>query len=301
MNIRKTGRATRATTGLALAGILMLTMGTEACAETQEESAQEASSQLVSAEQEAPAGDDEAAQQEAPGGDDEATQQEAPGGDEAAQQEAPAADEAAQQEAPAADEAAQQEAPAADEAAQQEAPRGDEAAQQEAPGGDEAAQQEEPAQEDPPGRQPSQDVRDTIERFKQVDPAISQFFENAAGYVVFPNIGKAGFGVGGAHGNGEVFESGQVIGKASMTQVTIGLQLGGQEYSELIFFKEPLDLERFTAGGLELAAQVSAVAITAGAADGANYKDGVVVFTRTKAGLMAEASVGGQNFSYEPY
>ncbi len=238
MTIRKTGRAGRAATGLALAGVLMLAMGAEACAETQEEStqeepAQEASAQLASAEQEAPGGD--------------------------------------------------------------------EAAQQEVPAGDEAAQQEEPAQEDPPGRQPSQDVRDTIERFRQVDPGISDFFANSAGDVVFPNIGKAGFGVGGAHGNGEVFESGQVIGKASMTQVTIGLQLGGQEYSELIFFAEPLDLERFTAGGLELAAQVSAVAITAGAADGANYKDGVVVFTRTKAGLMAEASVGGQNFSYEPY
>jgi len=244
MNIRKTGLATRVTTGLALAGVLMLAMGTEACAETQEESAQEDSAGLVSAEQEAPGGD---------------------------------------------------------EAAQQEAPAGDEAAEQEAPGADEAAQQEEPAQEDPPGRQPSQDVRDTIERFKQVDSGISEFFENAAGYVVFPNIGKAGFGVGGAHGNGEVFESGKVIGKASMTQVTIGLQVGGQEYSEVIFFEEKLDLQRFTQGSLELAAQVSAVAITAGAADGANYKDGVVVFTQTKAGLMAEASVGGQKFSYQPY
>ncbi len=227
MTIRKTGRATRVTTGLALAGVLMLAMGTEACAETQEEPAQgepaqEASAELASAEQEAPAGD-------------------------------------------------------------------------------EAAQQEAPAQEDPQGRQPSRDVRDTIERFKQLDPGISEFFENAAGYVVFPNIGKAGFGVGGAHGNGEVFESGKVIGKASMTQITIGLQVGGQEYSEVIFFDEKLDLERFTQGGLELAAQVSAVAITAGAAEGANYKDGVVVFTRTKAGLMAEASVGGQKFSYQPY
>lgn len=232
MTIRKTGPATRVTNGLALAGVLMLALGTEACAEAQEEPAQEASAQLASAEQD-------------------------PGGDEAAQQEAPA--------------------------------------------GDETAQQEEPAQEDPPGRQPSQDVRDTIERFKQVDSGISEFFENAAGYVVFPNIGKAGFGVGGAHGNGQVFESGQVIGKASMTQITIGLQLGGQEYSEVIFFERDSDLDDFTAGTLELAAQVSAVALSAGAAAGADYRNGVVVFTRTKAGLMAEASVGGQNFSYQPY
>ena len=238
MTIRKTGRAGRAATGLALAGVLMLAMGAEACAETQEEStqeepAQEASAQLASAEQEAPGGD--------------------------------------------------------------------EAAQQEVPAGDETAQQEEPAQEDPPERQPSRNVRDTIERFRQVDPGISDFFANSAGYVVFPNIGKAGFGVGGAHGNAEVFESGKVIGKASMTQVTIGLQLGGQEYSEVIFFERDSDLEDFTAGRLELAAQVSAVALSAGAAAGADYRDGVVVFTRTKAGLMAEASVGGQKFSYQPY
>ena len=237
MTTRKTGRAARAATGLALAGVLMLAMGTEACAETQEESAQEEPGQEVSAQ---PA----SAEQE---------------------------------------------------------PAGDEAAQQEAPGGDEAAQQQEPAQEDPPGRQPSRDVRDTIERFKQVDPGISEFFENAAGYVVFPNIGKAGLGVGGAHGNGEVFESGKVIGKASMTQVTIGLQLGGQEYSEVIFFERDSDLEGFTAGRLELAAQVSAVALSAGAAAGADYRNGVVVFTRTKAGLMAEASVGGQKFGYQSY
>ena len=117
----------------------------------------------------------------------------------------------------------------------------------------------------------------------------------------FPSVGKAGLGIGGAHGNGEVFESGKVIGKASMTQVTIGLQLGGQEYSEAIFFDRDSDLEDFTAGRLELAAQVSAVALSAGAAAGADYRNGVVVFTRTKAGLMAEASVGGQKFSYEPY
>ena len=248
MTTWKTGRAARATTGLALAVVFVLAMGTQACAETQEEvaqeePAQEASAQPASAEQE-------------------------PGGEEAAQQEAPS---------------------------------GDEAAQQEAPGGDEAAQQEKPAQEDPPERQPNRDVRDTIERFKQVDPGISEFFESAAGYVVFPNIGKAGLGVGGAHGNGECFESGKVIGKASMTQVTIGLQLGGQEYSELIFFERDSDLEDFTAGRLELAAQVSAVALSAGAAAGADYRNGVVVFTRTKAGLMAEASVGGQKFSYQPY
>jgi lipid-binding SYLF domain-containing protein len=157
-------------------------------------------------------------------------------------------------------------------------------------------------QEAPPVRQPRRDVQGTIDAYLAADPGLSKFFDNAAGYVVFPGIGKAGLGIGGAHGNGEVIAKGRgAIGKASMTQVTVGVQIGGQEYSEIIFFAEPVDLERFTAGSLELAAQVSAVAITAGAAEGSDYKDGVVVFTRTKSGMMAEASVGGQDFKYEAY
>jgi lipid-binding SYLF domain-containing protein len=157
-------------------------------------------------------------------------------------------------------------------------------------------------QEAPPVRQPRRDVQATIDAYLAADPGLSKFFDNAAGYVVFPGIGKAGLGIGGAHGNGELIAKGRgAIGKASMTQVTVGVQIGGQEYSEIIFLAEPVDLERFTSGGLELAAQVSAVAITAGAADGADYKDGVAVFTRTKSGMMAEASVGGQDFKYEKY
>ncbi len=166
-----------------------------------------------------------------------------------------------------------------------------------------AADQEEPQeQEAPPIRPPRRDVQATIDAYLAADPGLSKFFDNAAGFVVFPGIGKAGLGIGGAHGNGEVIAKGKgAIGKASMTQVTVGVQIGGQEYSEIIFLAEPVDLERFTSGGLELAAQVSAVAITAGAADGADYKDGVAVFTRTKSGMMAEASVGGQDFKYEAY
>ncbi len=171
-------------------------------------------------------------------------------------------------------------------------------------GGDDQ-QQQEPEQEEPeaaPVRQPGADVQQTIARFKEADPGISKFFDNAAGYVVYPNIGKAGLGIGGAHGNGEVIaKDAGAIGKSSITQVTVGVQIGGQEYSEIIFFETDLDLDRFKAGNLELAAQVSAVAITAGAADGANYKDGVAVFTRTKSGMMGEASVGGQKLSYEAY
>ena len=191
-------------------------------------------------------------------------------------------------------EAARTEEPAVGESAGQEADqeRSPQEAPQEGQGEEEAA----------PIRQPSKEVQETIDRFKQLDPTLSEFFDNAAGYVVFASIGKGGLGIGGAHGNGEVIARGKgAIGKSSITQITVGLQIGGQEYSEIIFFETDLDLERFTKGGLELAAQVSAVAITAGAADGANYKDGVAVFTRTKSGMMGEASVGGQQFSYEPY
>ena len=160
----------------------------------------------------------------------------------------------------------------------------------------------EPRQQESPKRQPRGDVQETIDAYLKADPEMSKFFDNAAGYAVFPAIGKGGFIVGGAHGEGELIAKGRgAIGKASMTQVTYGLQFGGQDYNEIIFFETPVDVERFKTGGLELAAQVSIVVVTLGAADGADYKDGVAVFTRTKAGAMYEASVGGQGFDFDPY
>jgi len=132
------------------------------------------------------------------------------------------------------------------------------------------------------------------------DEGMQDWFNNAAGYAVFPSVGKGGIGIGGAHGKGLVIAGDQVIGKTSLSQVTVGLQLGGQAYAEFIFFRDQTALDDFKRGNYEMGAQASAVAATAGAAADADYNSGVAVFTNTTGGLMFEASVGGQKFKFEP-
>jgi lipid-binding SYLF domain-containing protein len=139
-----------------------------------------------------------------------------------------------------------------------------------------------------------------IAEFKTADPSIETFFNEAHGYAIFPEIAKGAVGIGGASGDGVVFEKGQSIGSSSMSQVTIGLALGGQTYREAIFFKDKAALEDFKNGNFEFAAEASAVAVKSGAAKTANYDHGVAIFTMAKGGLMFEASVGGQKFSYDP-
>jgi lipid-binding SYLF domain-containing protein len=143
-------------------------------------------------------------------------------------------------------------------------------------------------------------VAEAIADFKRKDPGIKRFFNTAHGYAIFPTVGKGGMGIGGAYGDGEVYRRGAFIGYTSVSQVTIGFQLGGQAYSEVIFFKDKAALNRFTEGNFELSAQASAVAVTAGAAANAGYHNGVAIFTLAKGGLMYEASVGGQKFSFTP-
>lgn len=143
-------------------------------------------------------------------------------------------------------------------------------------------------------------VAQVIADFKNRDPSIKRFFANAHGYAVFPTVGKGGIGIGGAYGEGEVYERGRHIGTASLTQLTIGFQLGGQAYSEIVFFKDKKTTDDFKKGNFELSAQASAVAATAGAAANADYDKGVAIFTLIKGGLMYEASVGGQKFSFTP-
>jgi len=140
-----------------------------------------------------------------------------------------------------------------------------------------------------------------IKDLKRADPGLSRFFDDAAGYAVFATVGKGAVGIGGAHGTGVLFEKGTSVGEATLTQVTVGLQLGGQAYSEVIFFETEKSLADFKKGGFAMAAQVSAVAASAGASANAKYVQGVSVFTLSKGGLMAEASVGGQKFSYRPF
>ena len=143
-------------------------------------------------------------------------------------------------------------------------------------------------------------ARDTIAAFKKADPSIATFFKKAHGYVVFPEITKGAIGIGGAAGDGTVFERGTAIGSSSLTQVTIGLQLGGQTYSEVIFFKDKAALGNFKGGNYELAAGASAIALEDGASKTADYNNGVAIFTMGTGGLMFEASIGGQKFSFEP-
>ncbi len=135
---------------------------------------------------------------------------------------------------------------------------------------------------------------------KEKDPSIERFFDESAGYAVFPTVGKGGIGIGGARGKGLVIVDGKVDGKTTLTQVTVGFQLGGQTYSEFIFFKDDASLEQFRRGNFEMGAQASAVAVTAGASADANYDKGVAVFTNVKGGLMYEATIAGQKFKYEP-
>src|SRR5262245_7278005 len=139
-----------------------------------------------------------------------------------------------------------------------------------------------------------------IAEFKNADPSIETFFNNSYGYAIFPEIAKGALGIGGASGDGTVFQGGQAIGSSSMSQVTIGLALGGQPERRAIFFKDQAALDNFKQGNYEFAAEASAVAVKTGAAKTANYDHGVAIFTMAKGGLMFEASVGGQKFSYDP-
>ena len=134
---------------------------------------------------------------------------------------------------------------------------------------------------------------------KEKDPALVKWFDEAYAYAVFPKVGKGGIGIGGAHGKGIVIRGDTTIATTSLSQVTLGFQLGGQVYSQFVLFKDKTAFEHFSRGNFEMGAQVSAVAVTLGASADANYDGGVAVFTIAEGGLMYEATVGGQKFKYE--
>ena len=144
------------------------------------------------------------------------------------------------------------------------------------------------------------EVEGQLNVMKAQDPSFEDFLRNAYAYAVFPNVGKGGLGVGAAFGRGEVYENGEMIGHAALEQGTIGLQIGGQNYAEVIAFQGKSALDRFTSNRLEVTAQASAVALKSGAAKTARYTDGVAIFVNVKGGLMAEAAVGGQRFTFTP-
>lgn len=143
------------------------------------------------------------------------------------------------------------------------------------------------------------DVPAVIQKFKDKDPGLAKVFADAHGYAVFPTVGKGGMVVGAARGKGYVYQGGRLIGRSTLTQVSIGLQLGGQAYSEVVFLKDAAALDSFKSGRLKLDAQASAVALTARASADLAYRNGVAIVTMAKGGLMYEASVGGQKFSFK--
>ncbi|MEN8759240.1 MAG: hypothetical protein ABF303_12340 [Desulfobacterales bacterium] len=161
---------------------------------------------------------------------------------------------------------------------------------------------------------------DTTDVFKKSE-AVQPFFKNAYGYAVFPTIGKAGIGIGGSYGTGQVYQGGKVTGETSLMKATFGFQLGAQAFSQMIFFEDKRAYDEFTSGEFEFDASASAVAITAGvqakagtegatasatagpatgAQAKASYHKGMVVFVHAEGGLMYEAAIGGQKFSFKP-
>ena len=147
---------------------------------------------------------------------------------------------------------------------------------------------------------------ETIAKFKEKDPSMERFFDNAWGYAVFPPVGTA-------HGKGLVYKNmwisgvmhpyqskGKIVGRSKLSQGTGGLQPGGQAYSQIIFFKDKAAFDGLKDGKLKLAAQASAIAVTAGASADTAYEDGVAVFTMGKGGLMLQAAIGGQEITFEP-
>jgi lipid-binding SYLF domain-containing protein len=135
--------------------------------------------------------------------------------------------------------------------------------------------------------------------FVKKDGLLKNLFDNSYGYTILPNVGKGAMVVGAAAGNGPVYEKNKLIGMASMTQVTIGFQTGGQAYREVIFFENKEALDRFKNDKIEFSGQASAVLVTEGAVANVKYVDGIMIFAQTKGGLMYEASVGGQQFKFK--
>jgi lipid-binding SYLF domain-containing protein len=144
------------------------------------------------------------------------------------------------------------------------------------------------------------DAEAVVARAKTNDSSLGAVLDKSAGYAVFPVVAKAAVAVGGAYGRGVLYVNGAPVGYCDLSQASVGLALGGQGYSEIIAFETPDDVKKFKEGHFALDAQATAVALRSGAGANAKYKNGVAVFTMGEAGLMYEASIGGQKFNYQP-
>lgn len=138
-----------------------------------------------------------------------------------------------------------------------------------------------------------------IQVLQSTDSGLKNYFNSAAGYAVFPSVGKGGLFFGAEHGNGIVYEKGKRIGEATLTEINVGAQVGGQSFYEVIFFETPEALANFKQSNYEMSAKVSAVVAAEGASANARYRDGVMVFTLARNGLMVQAAIGGQKFKYK--
>jgi len=143
------------------------------------------------------------------------------------------------------------------------------------------------------------DSEEALQTMLEKTPKLKSFYNESFGYTIFPKVTKAGIAFGGAFGKGMVFKDHQVVGSSKLKQASIGLQFGGQQYSEVIFFENKDAFEKFTNGKMKFDGQASAVVLKEGASIDMAYQDGVAVFTQTKGGIMYEASIGGQHFKYE--
>jgi lipid-binding SYLF domain-containing protein len=138
-----------------------------------------------------------------------------------------------------------------------------------------------------------------LQQMSREDPAVGALVQRGYGYALFPDVGKAGLGVGGAYGRGVVYERGQHVGYSDLTQGSVGVQAGGQSFSELLVFENKAALDRFKTGRVSFAADASAVVLKSGVATNATFVDGVAVVVQPIGGVMVEAAIGGQQFTYQ--
>ncbi len=144
------------------------------------------------------------------------------------------------------------------------------------------------------------DAREERTTIQQNFPEMANQFQNAEAYAIFPNVGKGAYVIGGASGNGVVYQNGSVIGYADLKQIDVGLQIGGKSFVEVLFFENQAALDRFKSGTYELGANASAVILDKGVSRNIDFQDGVAVVTMPKEGAMAGVSVGGQRFTFSP-
>ena len=145
------------------------------------------------------------------------------------------------------------------------------------------------------------DARNKLALFERMRPGVYRAYDqSAAGVAVFPHVGEGGYVIGGSYGRGVVLVDGELAGYCDITSGTFGWQIGGQEYSQVIFFADADALREFQRGDLGFDAGASATIASADASTNADYEDGVAVYTFDGDGAMVAATIGAQSFSYQP-